>query len=128
MPRTFGNLPFMKMPKYDAKPRLFRILRAYANHDKSLGYTQGMNIIAAVILMTMSNYGSKLFMLEEEDYLDLAEAEHNPEVNTFFILNYIMQDMNWRKVLEDGTPKLLELLVLFENIIEKRFPKLQSFF
>ena len=32
---------------------LFRILRAYANYDKDLGYPQGLNSIVSNILLLM---------------------------------------------------------------------------
>ena len=39
VPRTFTKEPFFKKPEYEAKEKLHRILRAYANFDPQLGYT-----------------------------------------------------------------------------------------
>ena len=39
VPRTYVKEPFFKKEEYQAKERLTRILRAYANYDPELGYT-----------------------------------------------------------------------------------------
>ena len=42
---------------------LFNILNAYAQFDPEVGYTQGLNFIAAVILKYMENEEDSFFML-----------------------------------------------------------------
>ena len=36
---------------------LTRVLHAYSVYDKELAYTQGMNFITGVIIVTLLNYG-----------------------------------------------------------------------
>ncbi len=39
--------------KYDGEQTLLRVLRAYANFDRDIGYTQGMNVIAGALLIIL---------------------------------------------------------------------------
>lgn len=58
--RTFTNYPVMSSETEqqenswntkDAEDQLFNILLAYANYDTQVGYVQGLNYIAAMLLM-----------------------------------------------------------------------------
>lgn len=51
IPRTYGNITLFNADnQHNILDRLFRILRAYSHYDKEVGYTQGMNFIAACLL------------------------------------------------------------------------------
>ena len=51
VPRTSSTFqdPKFELPIESGKNPVFNLLSAFAVHDKELGYTQGMNFIAAVI-------------------------------------------------------------------------------
>lgn len=38
---------------------MFRVLKAYANYDKEIGYTQGMNFIVAALLYCLNPNNDK---------------------------------------------------------------------
>lgn len=53
IPRTFPDHPRFGVNGTD-RDLLFNVLRAYANFNPEIGYTQGMSFIAAVLLMHMN--------------------------------------------------------------------------
>lgn len=53
IPRTFPDHPRFGVNGTD-RDLLFNVLRAYANFNPDIGYTQGMSFIAAVLLMHMN--------------------------------------------------------------------------
>ena len=102
------------------KEKLNRILRAYANFDPELGYTQGMHAIAATILMTMCQHD---IGLEHQNSLAYVR---NAEKNTFWLFIYIMNGKNWRYLFIDHTPKLVEYLDILETKIKKDLPEIHQ--
>jgi len=118
--RTYPDYEMMKSQSGIAKDiegPLTNILKAYANFDPEIGYTQGMNFLAATLLHHMD--------LEkiEKDY-NVVESNYESEV--FWVLVHIMMEKGWRHVYMDGTPKLLELLRGLESRLERELPKLHS--
>lgn len=41
---------------------------AYSLHDPEIAYTQGMNFITSIILLTLTNYGHKMNPLFDQKY------------------------------------------------------------
>ena len=68
------------------------MLKAYANYDAEIGYIQGMNYIAALMLY----------------YIDDEET-------VFWCLYQLMVKNSWRETFIDGMPKLIEMNNLLEN-------------
>jgi len=115
VPRTYTREPFFKKPEYQAQERLHRILRAYANFDPELGYTQGMNSLAGLLLMVMSNYNQS----EQKDYYQIPKS---CEKNCFWIMVYIMNFKDFRQMFVDNCPRLMENLFKFEQLIKEEIP------
>lgn len=63
--------------EYNGVNPLFNVLNAYANLDPEIGYSQGMNIVAAWILKFMR-------------YIDENGNIVYDELNAFFVLVHIM--------------------------------------
>ena len=48
------------------------------------------------------------------------------EERVFWILVHILEDKKWRSVFSDGTPKLLEMIDIFDKKLEKTHPKIYN--
>ena len=118
IPRTYAGENFFKKPEYEAKETLFRILRAYANFDEELGYTQGMNGIAGMLLMILS------LGHEEIEGQESKIKQKSIEKSVFWIFVHIMKEKGWRRVLTDGTPKLIECCINLDKMLQKELPEI----
>lgn len=65
---------------------LYNILAAYAEFDTEIGYTQGMNYLAALIYIAVGD-----------------------EVMAFALLTKVMYDLKWREIYADKLIKLMSL-------------------
>jgi hypothetical protein len=79
---------------------LYNVLLAFANYDSQIGYVQGMNYIAGMLLMHIQD-----------------------EEKVFWCLIYIMNRKNWRCIYKKEMEKLHELLNTTETYIKQKFPK-----
>ena len=70
---------------------LFNILLAYANYDSQIGYVQGMNYIAAMLLMHIQD-----------------------EESVFWCIIYLLNRKNWRMIYMEEMPKLMEIIETVE--------------
>ena len=66
---------------------LFNVLLAFANYDTQIGYVQGLNYVAAMLLMHIQD-----------------------EEKTFWCLTYLLNRKNWRRIYTEDMPKLMELI------------------
>ena len=111
-----------------------RVLRAYSNFDREIGYTQGMNFVTAAILIILhpetykdqqsSSYlllGVRLIAKFQGYFEDYAETY---EEKAFWILVHLMYEKNWRSVFRDGTPKLMEMTKYFEKALRTEAPEI----
>jgi hypothetical protein len=92
---VYRTLPHQDRFKEDFKSgqnKLFNVLKAYSCYDNEVGYVQGMNYIAAILL------------LEIED-----------ETKAFWCLFSLLFKRNWRMIFEENTPKLRNLLSLIDD-------------
>lgn len=97
--RTFSNYPVSGQEcDQDAswnnqigQQMLFNVLLAYANYDSQIGYVQGLNYIAAMLLMH----------IQEEE-------------NVFWCLIYLLNRKNWRRIYMEEMPKLMDLMDYIE--------------
>jgi hypothetical protein len=83
---------------------LFNVLKAYAVHDKEVGYCQGMSEVAAFLLM---------YEQEEDAFWVMMQLLNNPKYNM-------------GPLFKPGFPKLQESFWMFERLLEKYLPKLAA--
>jgi len=102
-PRTFPDVP-----GFDDKRResLHRVLHAYSNWDEEVGYCQGMNFLAG-LLLTVSN---------------------GAEEESFWVLVCLMKERSLRNFYKDGFPLLQEYLRIFEEWLSGSLPALVEHF
>jgi hypothetical protein len=82
---------------------LFNVLKAYACYDNEIGYVQGMNYLASLLLINIKD-----------------------ENKAFWCLVYLLHRRNWRQIYNHETPKLISLLHLVEERLEKDDPILYN--
>lgn len=89
------------------------ILVAYANYNSQIGYVQGMNIIAGMLIMIMS--------LEGNDHLlnDVEVIEN--EIDVFWMFCYIMNEV---LDLFQNVKGLISRLETLRKTIEYKIPEL----
>lgn len=89
------------LPAESGQNRLYNILKAYSNYDTEIGYCQGMNFIAALLLSQIP---------EEED--------------AFWCLVHIMYEKGWRDIFNRQTNKTHSILGDLNRYLSKKWPKL----
>lgn len=99
--RTFPELGLFTEPSDSGKNKLYNVLKAYCCYDYSIGYVQGMNYLAALLLIYIKD-----------------------EVKAFWCFVYLMHRKNWREVYNHNTPKLHSLLNLVQERLQKEDPVL----
>jgi len=97
-------------------------LRAYANIDPEVGYTQGMNFLAGTLLHL---YYSEAIKGHENGEMDI-ESRNKYEEDVFWIFASIMQKKNWRLLYTNSTPKLHKLLDKLDADMKKKLPQLHK--
>jgi len=80
------------------KNKLFNVLNAYAHFDPEIGYCQGLNFIAALLIKVMET---------EED--------------AFYCLVHIMVVHNWRGCFDPQLSKLASLMDFLECVLETAY-------
>jgi len=118
--RSYPDDPYFKNPKNKAKQRLFNVLRAYANFDEQIGYTQGSNFIAGALLIILDP--SKYPNIEKE----CAEGYYDSEERAFWFLVFIAFKKNWREMFKNGLPKARGMSQHFEEELKKEVPEVHS--
>jgi hypothetical protein len=100
--RTFQHLEYFKRPA--VKQSLRRILLAFSNYESSVGYVQGMNFIAAALII------------------------HTGEVAAFWLLCALMEKYELKKVLSYGLVGLQHHEDQIEALGRKQLPRLFEHF
>jgi len=77
---------------------LYNVLLAYSNYDSQIGYVQGMNYIAGMLLMHIQD-----------------------DEKVFWCILYIMNRLNWRCIYKQEMTKLMELLDTVEDKLRVDF-------
>ena len=75
---------------------LFNVLKAYTCYDNKVGYVQGMNYLAALLLIEIKD-----------------------ELKVFWCLFTLLFRRNWRMVYDEHTPKLMNMLALIKDRLMK---------
>lgn len=94
--RTFSETKKFSQPGISRQNRLFNVLKAYSYYDPELGYTQGLNFIAAMILLKVDD-----------------------ESVAFVILIRLLKKDQWRRFYLGDTPKLFEVSKTIKRFINK---------
>ncbi|XP_054273327.1 growth hormone-regulated TBC protein 1-like [Macrosteles quadrilineatus] len=63
LPRTFPDNIFFVDMREERPSQLYRILVAYSHHNKTVGYCQGMNYIAGLLLLVTKNEEAVFWLL-----------------------------------------------------------------
>ncbi|CAD8197354.1 unnamed protein product [Paramecium pentaurelia] len=121
IPRTLMGCEFLKNP--DNIQSLKKILIAYANYDPELGYTQGMNIIAANLLICYDLQYNDHQFLENVEIFDPTRDEI-----VFYIFIYVMIELKWRQVFMPGFPGLIRLMKTLNLKFMSELPQLYKHF
>jgi len=102
--RTF---PDLRNPSFDGKQqqRLYRVLNAYASHNPDVGYCQGMNFVAGLLLL-VSNH-------EEE---------------SFGVLVCLMNHINLAGFYRERLPLFRRYLNACDKLVQETVPELREHF
>jgi hypothetical protein len=104
-PRTFSTHPYFRENSL-GRHRLIRLLHAIASRlEPAIGYVQGMNMVAAVIL----------FVVDDEE-------------DAFWVLVAFMESLNMKAMYADGLRSLTENLNRLGQSISLLMPQLRSHF
>jgi hypothetical protein len=87
------------------KEKLFNILKAYSIYDPEVGYCQGTNYIIALFLINITSQRA-----------------------SFWTFSQLMDNLNWRDLYVDKTPKLLRLLNIFRIKLRDNIPDIYEYF
>ena len=99
--RTLPQLNLFTEEYQTGNNKLFNLLKAYSCYDHNLGYVQGMNYLAAILLIHIQD-----------------------EVKAFWCLVYLLFRKNWRRIYDNNTPKLMSLLEIVQMRLMKDDPEL----
>ena len=106
--RTFRpwNLKFLSSNVMNGRNKLYNMLKVYATVlDPELGYTQGMNFVAAVILMNVPN-----------------------EILACQIFTKLLDKGKWSQIYLPSTPKLFDFSANLLKLLNYADPELFEFF
>lgn len=104
VPRTFPELNIFR--DQASQECLFRVLNATANHIPDVGYCQGMNFIAALLLIT-SNFDQE---------------------RSFYSLVLILETYGLSDFYKDQFPLLTKYIQAFDTLFQTNIPKLWRHF
>ncbi|CAK81253.1 unnamed protein product (macronuclear) [Paramecium tetraurelia] len=121
IPRALMGNRFLNLQENQTS--LKKILMAYANYDPELGYTQGMNIIAANLLICYDLKTNDEKFLEDVEIIDPSRDQ-----NVFYLFIYIMVELNWRSVFIPGFPGLIKMMKVLDLKFKSELPKLYEHF
>lgn len=126
--RSFSNHPFLKINREAKIQSMHRVLRAYANFDPEVGYTQGMNFVVGMLLymnfseIETNGISEKIEEEKKQEEINISCVEED----VFWILVYIMQKKDWRNLYVSNTPKLQDLLQKFDEQMQKSLPRVHE--
>jgi hypothetical protein len=119
---------------------MFNVLRGYANYDKEIGYTQGMNFVVANILLSLdpdrySNHKRiSCYMPHNVTFKNIIKVsfgveeftDEDLEKKAFWIFTYINYQKNWRDVYKSGTPKVKSLVKFLRHRVSEEIPEVYN--
>ena len=104
---TFSNENF-DLPMSTGKNPVFNILSAYAEQDQELGYTQGMNFIAAILYVAVQDEVLAFSIMQRlmQSKQQAHQIEAQLRANNIRQAKNLAQQCEWRFVFTDQMPKL----------------------
>ena len=101
------------------KESLTRVLLGYSLYDPEISYTQGMNFVVAIILLTLTNYGVKVspFHDGKSDMRDIEEK-------SFVILRYLMEEKGVRKMMFINADLIADISLRLDDLIAELSPEM----
>lgn len=97
--RTFPEIEEFKLDVNSGKNRLYNVLKAYAHYDPEVGYCQGMNYVAAMLLRYIQS-----------------------EEQAFLVFVSLMETGGWRELYQVSMARLHQLLDLLAKDLKRRLP------
>jgi len=121
--RTFGDHFFFNdQNEGKGQQALYQVLRAYANFDEEVGYTQGMNFIAGTILIILDPNN---FKMSQNSFFKGYDEKYIEE--TFWIFVHIFYVKNYRVIYKKEFPKLTEMINYLDAQIQEKTPDIANF-
>ena len=111
--RTFPNQKISKKDLRKKETSLYKVLKAFWNLDKEIGYCQGMNLIVGFMLI-LSNFNER-----DTFYLLTSMFSNTTKIGKKY-------DYNIRGLFYDEFPLLSLLNYIFENLLEHYCPELKE--
>ena len=102
--RTFPHLGFFDKGSKGYRS-LYRILKAVSIHLKNIGYSQGLNFLAATIYLTLDD-----------------------EERTFWMMIYILEELKFSEMFSPGLKQLSLAYYQVDSLVRKHLPKLGYIF
>ena len=87
--RTISGYEGFKVDSKTGKNKLYNVLISYANLDREVGYCQGINYLASLLILNLDDEEDAFWCL-----VDLLQGKKH----------------NWRGLFDENTSKLMELL------------------
>ncbi|KAL4499796.1 hypothetical protein ABPG72_015145 [Tetrahymena utriculariae] len=120
--RTVVEQEFFQGEESLGQKQLYKVLNAFSNIDVyGTGYAQGMNVIAATILLTL--HDKKNFINPKKSFGKEQVTNEDIEEWAFWILFYIMQEKNHHKIYQKTMVMRKQLLKSLENKIKSECPR-----
>lgn len=113
IPRTFPDMPLFDREQQQS---LLRILHAYANLNPDVGYCQGMNFVAGLLM----------FVCQNEDFRETPRLEKEEE--TFWMFVCLMEEGTLSGFYKRGFPLLRRYLRAFDELVAEGLPDLREHF
>jgi hypothetical protein len=105
----------------EGQPVLGRILKAVAFCHTDVGYCQGMNFVAAGILLTV---------LEEEgglsENIKSKDAMRAVETKAFFLMCGVLQSCSMQELWRKGLPRVQLRVFQFDSLMQRYLPRLHG--
>eukprot|EP00927_Polykrikos_kofoidii_P072928 TRINITY_DN69000_c0_g1_i1.p1 TRINITY_DN69000_c0_g1~~TRINITY_DN69000_c0_g1_i1.p1 ORF type:complete len:418 (+),score=69.97 TRINITY_DN69000_c0_g1_i1:45-1256(+) len=111
--RTFPDFDLFDK---DQQQSLLRILRAYASFNTEVGYCQGMNFVAGLLM----------YVCQKEDFRETPRLEKEEDV--FWLFVCLMEEGRLRGFYQGRFPLLRRYLWAFDELSEVEIPKLKEHF
>ena len=111
--RTFPNQKISKKDLRKKETSLYKVLKAFWNLDKEIGYCQGMNLIVGFMLIL------SIFNERDTFYLLTSMFSNTTKIGKKY-------DYNIRGLFYDEFPLLSLLNYIFENLLEHYCPELKE--
>mmetsp|Transcript_76958 Transcript_76958/g.213877 ORF Transcript_76958/g.213877 Transcript_76958/m.213877 type:complete len:432 (-) Transcript_76958:236-1531(-) len=113
IPRTFPDMPLFDKEQQHS---LLRILHAYTNVNPEVGYCQGMNFVAGLLMLVCQN----------EDFRETPRLEKEEE--TFWMFVCLMEDRRLSGFYRRRFPLLRRYLWAFDELMAQFLPELRDHF